>query len=231
MKKISFLCFFFFFMGLSLASPVKSIIAARLSECSSDNRKLPEGIVEVQYIYTEDRKPFINTIYADTDMSFEMGFLNSTQKAMAFGSLLGTTSRFCFPASSSDFFYFGGKDNVRMASSVMTLNTYHDVSMSKNGIYVDGTLLPSSISSAQYIQSTILLSLNGWNYNGRNESRGAMRIYYFRAWKGGVRILDLIAVRFLNEKGEWEGAMYDWVSGELFRNSGTGSFLIGPDKE
>lgn len=41
---------------------------------------------------------------------------------------------------------------------------------------------------------------------------------------------DFIAVRFTNESGVREGAMYDRVSGELFRNAGTGAFIIGPDK-
>lgn len=40
----------------------------------------------------------------------------------------------------------------------------------------------------------------------------------------------MIAVRFTNEQGVSEGAMYDRVSGQLFRNAGTGAFTIGPDK-
>jgi hypothetical protein len=38
-------------------------------------------------------------------------------------------------------------------------------------------------------------------------------------------MMDLIPVRFTNELGVSEGAMYDKVSGQLFRNQGTGSFL------
>ena len=41
---------------------------------------------------------------------------------------------------------------------------------------------------------------------------------------------DFIPVRFTNEHGETEGAMFDRVSGQLFRNAGTGTFIIGPDK-
>ena len=41
---------------------------------------------------------------------------------------------------------------------------------------------------------------------------------------------DFIAVRFTNEGGVSEGAMFDRVSGQLFRNAGTGAFIIGPDK-
>ena len=41
---------------------------------------------------------------------------------------------------------------------------------------------------------------------------------------------SFIPVRFTNEDGVSEGAMYDKVSGQLYRNAGTGAFVIGPDK-
>ena len=48
--------------------------------------------------------------------------------------------------------------------------------------------------------------------------------------QGGVTVRNFIPVRFTNEFGQTEGAMYDRVSGQLFRNQGTGSFVIGPVK-
>ena len=47
---------------------------------------------------------------------------------------------------------------------------------------------------------------------------------------GGNAIMNLVPVRFTNEQNQSEGAMYDRVSGALFRNAGTGAFTIGPDK-
>ena len=41
---------------------------------------------------------------------------------------------------------------------------------------------------------------------------------------------SFIPVRFKNEDGVSEGAMYDKVSDQLYRNAGTGAFVIGPDK-
>ena len=41
----------------------------------------------------------------------------------------------------------------------------------------------------------------------------------------GVSIFDFIPVRVGSI-----GYMYDRVSGQLFGNSGTGAFIIGPDK-
>ena len=56
------------------------------------------------------------------------------------------------------------------------------------------------------------------------------RIYWLKISNGSVLVRDFIPVRFTNEQGVSEGAMYDHVSGQLFRNQGTGSFVIGPDK-
>lgn len=42
-------------------------------------------------------------------------------------------------------------------------------------------------------------------------------------------LVDFIPVRFTNEQGQSEGAMYDRVTRRLFRNQGTGAFQWGPD--
>ena len=42
-------------------------------------------------------------------------------------------------------------------------------------------------------------------------------------------LLDAIAVRFINENGVNEGALFDKVSKSLLRNSGSGYLEIGPD--
>ena len=52
-----------------------------------------------------------------------------------------------------------------------------------------------------------------------------MRCWGFRISHEGVDVIDFIPVRFTNEQGVSEGAMYDRVSGQLFRNAGTGAFL------
>ena len=61
----------------------------------------------------------------------------------------------------------------------------------------------------------------------QNDTR--VRFMYFNA-SSAAASLDMLPVRFTNENGVSEGAMYDRVSGQLFRNQGTGAFLIGPDK-
>jgi hypothetical protein len=55
-------------------------------------------------------------------------------------------------------------------------------------------------------------------------------ISYFSVLDATGIIHEIIPVRFTNEQSVSEGAMYDRVSGQLFRNAGTGAFTIGPDK-
>ena len=51
------------------------------------------------------------------------------------------------------------------------------------------------------------------------------RIMKFESIRNGEKVADIIAVR-----KDGVGYMYDRVSGQLFRNAGTGAFVIGPDK-
>lgn len=65
--------------------------------------------------------------------------------------------------------------------------------------------------------------------NGTPTIARGMVVSRVRISKSRVIIRNMIPVRFTNEYGSTEGAMYDLVSGEVFRNKGSGEFLIGPD--
>lgn len=61
-------------------------------------------------------------------------------------------------------------------------------------------------------------------------TKGYAKIQSCTIWQNMIRIRDFIPIRFINELNKVEGALYDKVSGQLFRNKGTGSFKIGNDK-
>lgn len=65
---------------------------------------------------------------------------------------------------------------------------------------------------------------SGANYKAK------ARVYECKIYDKDVLVRDFIPVRFTNELGQSEGAMYDRVSGQLFRNQGTGAFGYGNDK-
>ena len=98
-----------------------------------------------------------------------------------------------------------------------------------------------------FAASTRTLTVNGQSYQGNGASFNgekvmlfcgrtnggipvSMKCRAFRIERDGVAVFDGISVRFTNEQGQSEGAMYDRVSMQLFRNAGTGAFTIGPDK-
>ena len=68
-----------------------------------------------------------------------------------------------------------------------------------------------------------------FNNNGTPAIARGMVVSRVKISKRQVIIRDMIPVRFTNEYGSTEGAMYDLISGEVFRNKGSGSFIIGPD--
>ena len=63
------------------------------------------------------------------------------------------------------------------------------------------------------------------NNRGTASYSAKARVFSYRVLQSGVLVRDFIPVRVGTE-----GAMYDRVSGQLFRNQGTGAFLIGPDR-
>jgi hypothetical protein len=52
-----------------------------------------------------------------------------------------------------------------------------------------------------------------------------MKLKYLKIYENNILVQDLVPVR----KGN-VGYMYDMVSGKIFENAGTGSFILGPDK-
>lgn len=74
---------------------------------------------------------------------------------------------------------------------------------------------------------TYPIVLFGFNVMGTiNTSSGKCRISSWIAYSNGEKVMELIPVRV----GQI-GYMYDKVSGELFGNAGTGSFILGNDVE
>ena len=67
--------------------------------------------------------------------------------------------------------------------------------------------------------------LFAYDNKGTPGNTGNARIYSAQFTKGDAVVMDLVPVR-----KDGVGYMYDKVSGQLLGNSGTGDFVIGPDK-
>ena len=124
---------------------------------------------------------------------------------------------------------FHGHNNV-LSDVLQTDNPVRfDVSISANGSDVVNVSCGSFSSSASIknIKDSgrfVLL----WNLVNKSLAKTRLTKVVFSV--DNAILGSFIPVRFTNEDGASEGAMYDKVSGQLYRNAGTGAFVIGPDK-
>lgn len=87
-----------------------------------------------------------------------------------------------------------------------------------------------SVSVNSYAQTLLLFNARLPDGSVRTSNGGFTCYSFSLKGKNNEVLCSYIPVRFTNENGQSEGAMYDRVSGQLFRNQGSGSFVIGPDK-
>ena len=116
------------------------------------------------------------------------------------------------------------------------------VTMAMNSLMINGlSFVPSRDNTWIDIQTNLYI----FSVDDAHETRRriASKFRYFRVFDSGLLVRDLIPVRFTNDQGVSEGAMYDRANPTvgmnpdgssrtdgLYRNRGSGSFIIGPDK-
>lgn len=212
----------------SLAAPVKSRLASAETDYLSPLPPLPHGAIPVEYIEST------GTQYIDTGVIPLNGFQLDCQLQVtkfndgAFGVMSRNTSRNCYLNFYSQKIYprFGagfpsGSKYISFRKVAIVFN--------RQDLYIDGDgggYTFNNINDAIQIYPFYLFA---YNHDGIVSGYCLMRLFNITLSNYGEVEFDAIPVRFPNELGEWEGAMYDFVSGELFRNQGTGSFVIGPD--
>lgn len=97
----------------------------------------------------------------------------------------------------------------------------HELIMN-NSVSVDGTTIKTFASSNFTTDRTL------WIFGSNNADAakyGVMRIYSCQIYQNGTLVRDMIPVRVGTT-----GYMYDRVSGQLFGNGGSGSLIVGADK-
>ena len=124
---------------------------------------------------------------------------------------------------------FHGYNNV-LSNLIQTDDPVRfDVSVSANGSDI-ATISCGSFSSRANIKNITDSGRFTLLWNRNNNSLAKTRLIEVVFSVDNTILGSFIPVRFTNELGVSEGAMYDKVSGQLYRNAGTGAFVIGPDK-
>lgn len=125
-----------------------------------------------------------------------------------------------------NYFYYGYGSfafitkNIKTLSAELWLNYQND---KKATALLNGNTYSVTLPSLSFtpINNIRLFGSSGVS---ASYSKWPGKIYFVKISQGNDIIMDLIPVRV----GQ-VGYMYDKISRELFRNSGTGNFILGPD--
>ena len=200
-------------------------LAARTSAWS---RKALPYDADVEYIESTGTQYIDTGVIPDinTKISVTAAVTATTEQFM--GAIDAKKNRFHFSFYSGELFRgCVGQNQTGMGYADQLVHTF-TIDAPNNTVSEDGT-------SYSFVMSGLIPSVSIWLFARNSDDkiyirRIKIRIYSCQIYQNGILVRDLIPVRFTNESGESEGTMYDRVSGKLFRNVGTGAFVIGPDK-
>ena len=213
--------------GKAPAAFVKSMLAARNSiGMKSGGEKLPYD-AEVEYLESTGTQYILSqyNIIAGNIFELDISFVED--------SSLGNTSVMagrnasnyeCFIRKNGAGYFGGGSFSSQFSIEYNTrYKMCFDLTAGAMSFTVNDTLLKSSSSTQPDRKQFPLFAVAAAAQNNINQIRKA-RIYSFKSWSGGVLVEDYIPFRVGTV-----GYMYARVSGQLFRNQGTGAFLWGHD--
>ena len=187
---------------------------------------------EVEYIGSDgNHNQFVVTDYTpvvgdEVYVEFEnTEQITNTQSVFSAGNgnyqlifLIGTS------ASGAYIKYFATGAAALLAYPYSSLNVWHTLTVSSAGVFsIDNNYVATSATPFEALDGN---ETNLFLFKLRNNTSPFLgNIRKFRITNGGQTKLDLIPVRI----GQ-VGYMYDRISGSFYGNSGTGDFIVGPDK-
>ena len=221
----------FIFAGIGIstvsseASPKRAILGAR--DARAENRKRLPYDSEVEYLEGFGSQYIDTGVYGNLYTKIEVGFSATMNSHFALsGDFTTTTAAITMPANNGNSGLYSRFGDKVITTGLGQPNGYHDVMVDRTGYYSDGSKR-GTFGTTKYFQTSKTIGLFQFTSLGRNYLIG--NVYYCKIYDNGELVRDMIPVRFTNEYGVSEGAMYDTVSGKMFRNVGIGEFSFGPD--
>lgn len=190
---------------------------------------LPPNAVRVEYLESNGTQWINTTVLADLDTVVELRGAQTVvfDDNTFIGSDMGTSGRGSFIveyySKMGIVFSIDGVAAICRNDKTDTANTWHDIKACKDYMIVDNVSYIKSRTPASF-STPYPLIMFAFGRNGTPLIYGKNRISYLKLFSSSTLVRDYIPVRI----GQ-DGYMYDRVSGELFGNSGTGSFILGPD--
>ena len=201
------------------------MVGARTGAWSKNGAPLPYD-AEVEYLESTGTQ-WINTgIIADENTRVKATLMTlSTDNKNWFGGQvmhMSGNAGFVFDSYSvNKLEYIFGNSGWLTVDAPNIVGRIFTVDFGKNGLVIDGNTLsiPSYKTFPKQSEPiAIFIRIGGISY-----IKG--RLYVLQIHQSGVLVRDFISVRVGDV-----GYLYDRVSGQLFGNSGTGEFIVGPDK-
>ena len=211
--------------GKAPAYLVKSMLAAHNSiGMRVGGAKLPYD-AEVEYLESTGTQWIDTGVIALADDSYDLDFwmasLNNSQTL--FGAANDGARLATVWVTLGGAIRFGGGGTIAFDGSIWKVGDWNSLHSSYSTTILNGVSkvnsFPHPFKDTVSTQNILLFKANGMP-----QSTIKIRISNLRWYRNGVLVRDLISVRLGTE-----GAMYDRVSGQLFRNQGTGAFLWGSD--
>ena len=184
---------------------------------------------EIQYLQSSGTQ-YINTgAYLNTS-NFEVGYETADayclwgycHQNVGNGTWLGLE---CTTSQSTAFFGRYGSSYMTNISSYMTSGN-NTIVYKQHGLTVNGNTISKNLTmGTDSIANTPLSFFARYDFykGGMEWQNSKFKSFYLK--NNDEYVVDMIPVRV----GQI-GYMYDKISGQLFGNAGTGSFILGPDK-
>lgn len=184
---------------------------------------------EIEYLEITENGPYIDTGFFPT---YKTRVVADVQTAGVHGFLFGargtssstSPTQFVFGVTGTSGIrtdYFGTTQNASVGST--TVRTVIDKNANVTTAF--GVTATNTAVSSGFVSYPMYI----FNFNNAGtpaSSYGLMKLYSFKIYNNdGSLARDYIPVRVGSE-----GALYDKVYKELYYNSGTGAFVLGPDK-
>ena len=192
---------------------------------------------EVEYLESAhtvaEFSAFIDTGVKATEMTgFDLMFTPLSYYSPGYQAYLSTESNAdCVMGRSGNatgtgtlYLRYDGNKTILVNSEVLSFTAPNRVYLDANRRLIANDIDCGGVSAS--VLGTVSETMRFGGVIPRYRRNGSVRLYSAKIYGiGNVKVRDLISVR----KGNI-GYMYDRVSGQLFGNSGTGAFVIGPDK-
>lgn len=224
--KFFVVCFWFSLAAIVLGSPTKAIVGGRNIFAESTERMPYDA--EVEYLESTgtqwiDTGISTDSIYA---FSFEFAIPNGATQSTWGSVLSGRLDNFTLGLAPSNQLYIRYRGTDLPNRPKYEYDIWNTFSLSQDGVLIIQNHQSQQIQPVSTFADTLVICNNSYGNRPTSIKFRLLKCYD----EDGFALIDMISVRFTNELGQSEGAMYDRVSGALFRNAGAGAFIIGPDK-